>query len=350
MKSLILTSFIIMFFFKTGNVLSEKSIFDVNNIEIETKNYIKNNEEYLNQAFIRGFDELTKRILLKKDYLKLKKTPLSEIKELISHYQVINSQQSESEKKVFVNLFFDRKKINNFFFIKNLTYSDLSNAEVVILPIKIKNDKIYVFNDNYFFENWNSNTDETFKKDEIIEYLLPIENLDIIRKINLLKDNLESLEISEILSEYNNNNIVFLVINLEENFSKIFLKIQTSNKKIIKNFKVDKSDSQNDLEFVIKFAKNEIEDVIKSQNIIDVRTPTFLNIKLNIKKKDDLFKLQNIFEKIDIVDTFFVREFNNEYAKVKIKFYGKLDNFYKKLEQMGANIKIDNDSWSISIS
>ena len=41
MKSLILTSFIIMFFFKTGNVLSEKSIFDVNNIEIETKNYIK---------------------------------------------------------------------------------------------------------------------------------------------------------------------------------------------------------------------------------------------------------------------------------------------------------------------
>lgn len=339
-----------MFFFKTGNVLSEKSIFDVNNIEIETKNYIKNNEEYLNQAFIRGFDELTKRILLKKDYLKLKKTPLSEIKELISHYQVINSQQSESEKKVFVNLFFDRKKINNFFFIKNLTYSDLSNAEVVILPIKIKNDKIYVFNDNYFFENWNSNTDETFKKDEIIEYLLPIENLDIIRKINLLKDNLESLEISEILSEYNNNNIVFLVINLEENFSKIFLKIQTSNKKIIKNFKVDKSDSQNDLEFVIKFAKNEIEDVIKSQNIIDVRTPTFLNIKLNIKKKDDLFKLQNIFEKIDIVDTFFVREFNNEYAKVKIKFYGKLDNFYKKLEQMGANIKIDNDSWSISIS
>ena len=251
---------------------------------------------------------------------------------------------------MFVNLFFDRKKINNFFFIKNLTYSDLSNAEVVILPIKIKNDKIYVFNDNYFFENWNSNTDETFKKDEIIEYLLPIENLDIIRKINLLKDNLESLEISEILSEYNNNNIVFLVINLEENFSKIFLKIQTSNKKIIKNFKVDKSDSQNDLEFVIKFAKNEIEDVIKSQNIIDVRTPTFLNIKLNIKKKDDLFKLQNIFEKIDIVDTFFVREFNNEYAKVKIKFYGKLDNFYKKLEQMGANIKIDNDSWSISIS
>ena len=52
---------------------------------------------------------------------------------------------------------------------------------------------------------------------------------------------------------------------------------------------------QNDLEAVIKFSKNEIEDVIKSQNIIDVRTPTFLNIKLNIEKKDDLFKLQNIF-------------------------------------------------------
>ena len=158
---------------------------------------------------------------------------------------------------------------------------------------------------------------------------MPIENLDIIQKINLLKDNLENLEISDILSDYNNNNLVFLVINQEENFYKIFLKIQTSNKKIIKNFKVDKSETQNDLESLLKFSKNEIEDVIKSQNIIDVRTPTFLNIKLNIEKKDDLFKLQNIFEKIDIVDNFYVREFNNEYAKVKIKFYGKLDNTMK---------------------
>lgn len=339
-----------MFFLKTGNVLSEKSIFNVNNIEIETKNYLKNNDEYLNQAFIQGFNELTKRILLKKDYIKLKKTSIIEIKELISHYQIINPQQSPSKKKVLVNLFFDRKKINNFFFLKNLTYSDLSNVEVVILPIKIKEDKILVFNDNYFFKNWNKDSKETTNKNEIIEYLLPIENLDIIQKINLLKDNLENLEISDILSDYNNNNLVFLVINQEENFFKIFLKIQASNKKIIKNFKVDKSETQNDLEAVIKFSKNEIEDVIKSQNIIDVRTPTFLNIKLNIEKKDDLFKLQNIFEKIDIVDNFYVREFNNEYAKVKIKFYGKLDNFYKKLEQMGAKIKIDNDSWSISLS
>ena len=81
-------------------------------------------------------------------------------------------------------------------------------------------------------------------KNEIIEYLLPIENLDIIQKINLLKDNLENLEISDILSDYNNNNLVFLVINQEENFYKIFLKIQTSNKKIIKNFKVDKSETK----------------------------------------------------------------------------------------------------------
>ena len=57
--------------------------------------------------------------------------------------------------------------------------------------------------------NWNEETTEN----EIIEYLLPIENLDIIQKINLLKDNLENLEISDILSDYNNNNLVFLVIN-----------------------------------------------------------------------------------------------------------------------------------------
>ena len=104
--------------------------------------------------------------------------------------------------------------------------------EVVILPIKIKEDKILVFNDNYFFKNWNRESEETTNKNEIIEYLLPIENLDIIQKINLLKDNLENLEISDILSDYNNNNLVFLVINQEENFLKFFLKFKHLTKKL----------------------------------------------------------------------------------------------------------------------
>ncbi len=55
--------FILVIFFKTGNVLSNTNIFDVNNIEISEENS-KNNEELLNQAFKTAFTELIKILLL----------------------------------------------------------------------------------------------------------------------------------------------------------------------------------------------------------------------------------------------------------------------------------------------
>ncbi len=346
MKILVLISFILMFFFKTGNVLSEKSIFNVNNIEIDTENY-KNNEEFLNKAFIKGFDELTKRILLKKDYNGLKKTSLIDIKELISHYQIVNSEK-DLQKKTTVNLFFDRKKINNFFFIKDLTYSDLTNVQVVVLPILINDNKIYIYNNNFLYEKWNSELINTEQSD-IIEYLLPVENLDTIQKINLKQNNLEDIKISEILSGYDNDNLFFLIVSTKEKEVKIFLKSEISGKKVVKNFNFRFEDKDSLFNNILKVTKNEIEDIIKTQNIIDVRTPTFLNINLRIINRNDLFKLQNIFDEIDIVDNYYVREFNNDYAKIKIKFYGKLDNFYNKLKKMGAEIKITDNSWSVSL-
>ena len=59
-----------MFLFKTGNVFSDSSIFNVNNIRIDLNTY-KNKEIFLNIAFIKGFKQLTDRILLKKDKTKL---------------------------------------------------------------------------------------------------------------------------------------------------------------------------------------------------------------------------------------------------------------------------------------
>ena len=58
MKSYKLILIILVVFFKTGNVLSNTNIFDVNNIEIEKK--IKDSNEILaNLAIKKGFEELS---------------------------------------------------------------------------------------------------------------------------------------------------------------------------------------------------------------------------------------------------------------------------------------------------
>ena len=83
MKILIFIYCILIILFKTGNVLSDNNIFNVNNIEIN-KETSKNNEKLVNAAFQKAFDELINRLLLKEDNKKLADTDLKEIKKLLT--------------------------------------------------------------------------------------------------------------------------------------------------------------------------------------------------------------------------------------------------------------------------
>ena len=85
MKYYKLILFILIVFLKTGNVLSNSNIFDVNNIEIEKKGK-NNNDELANQAIKKGFKELLDKILLREDSKKLEELKFFEIKELIIYF------------------------------------------------------------------------------------------------------------------------------------------------------------------------------------------------------------------------------------------------------------------------
>ena len=87
MKNLVFISCILIILFKTGNVLSDNNIFNVNNIEI-SKETSKNKEKLINEAFKKAFDRLIKRLLLEEDYKRLSTTNLIQVKKLISHYQI----------------------------------------------------------------------------------------------------------------------------------------------------------------------------------------------------------------------------------------------------------------------
>ncbi len=95
MKFFNLFLIILVVFLRTGNVLSDTNIFDVNNIEIEKKGK-NSNEALANQAIKKGFRELITKILLKNDLSKLQELKFSEIKELVTYYQVSNKN---NEKK-----------------------------------------------------------------------------------------------------------------------------------------------------------------------------------------------------------------------------------------------------------
>ena len=97
---------------------------------------------------------------------------------------------------------------------------------------------------------------------------------------------------------------------------------------------------------ILIFLKKEILELVKSQNIIDIGTPSFLNVNFSLKNINDLFLFQNILNEIDLVENFNVREFNNKYAYVNIKYYGKINKIKEKLIEKGLKIKFKNNQWS----
>ena len=89
---------ILIIFLKTGNLLSQDNIFNVNNIQLE-KNEKTSIKELSDQAIKDGFKQLTNKILLKDDIKKLSDLNFASIKELVTYYQISN--KSDIKEKGF---------------------------------------------------------------------------------------------------------------------------------------------------------------------------------------------------------------------------------------------------------
>ena len=344
MNKFVLFIFIIVLFSKTGNVFSNTNTFNVDNI-IVPKNLYKTKQQLLNSAFKIGFDKLIKDILLDKDYKTLMNTDLKTIKSLVFTFQ-ITEQESKDKNEFKANIFFDRQKINKFFYDQNISYADLTNSKIVIFPVLIEDEKILLFSENKFYKEWNKI--DTDNAEETIEYVLPVENLEDIETITKNSKNLELVDPKKLLGNYDIDDYIFLVTTIKKDKIKIFLKGVVSGNPIIKNFNL-KSDTKKDLKVVIEEIKFEISEIWKSQNLIDIRTPSFLNIILKVKNKDDLINLLSIFSKIEIIQNHSVLELNKEFIKIKIKYLGKIDKIQQRLKNENLDIKIDNEIWEIRL-
>ena len=101
---------------------------------------------------------------------------------------------------------------------------------------------------------------------------------------------------------------------------------------------------------IISSINNIITDLIKSQNLIDVKTPSFLNvaIKLN-KKKSNLAEFNNRIKKIDLIDNYYVQQINKDYVLVKIRYLGKIDKIINKLKKQDISLKMIEGQWQLNI-
>ena len=115
---------------------------------------------------------------------------------------------------------------------------------------------------------------------------------------------------------------------------------------IIKNMEKSNSNFYDDI--IIK-AKKEIVNLVKSQNLIDIRTPSFINIKFFMDKKNNLVELDNRIKKIDLIENLYFLEINRKYVILKIKYLGKINKIIDQLKVQNILLEFKNDQWSLEI-
>ena len=89
----------------------------------------------------------------------------------------------------------------------------------------------YIFLIIIFYDNWNK-----IYESDLIEFILPLENIEIIQSLNKNIDNFINLEIENLFKEYPNKNLAIIFI--EDNKEKIYFKTVIQGKNISKNFKI----------------------------------------------------------------------------------------------------------------
>lgn len=348
MKFYKLITIILIVFLKTETLLSKNNLFNVNNIELEKVDKISNNE-LTNQAIKKGFNHLIAKILLKKDVDKLSNLSFKSIKELVSYYRVSNSTDKKKNKEILnFSITFDKDKIHNLFFNRQILYSEIVDRELYILPILVKDDEIFIFNNNFFYDSWNKIYKS--KKVSLIEFILPLENIEIIQSINNSKNDLINLEIDSLFPEYKDKNSALILIesNNHQN-GKIYIKSRIEGKKISKSliFKKQNDETITLNEIIISKTKRELVNMVKSENLIDIQTPSFLTVKLELNKKNNLVELSSRLKNIDLIEKVYVQEFNKDFMNLKIKYLGKLAKMINQLKSQNISLQLINEQWVI---
>ena len=129
-------------------------------------------------------------------------------------------------------------------------------------------------------------------------------------------------------------------------------------KTYIKKKEIDKSVDlkiypENDIktyEEAILTLKEEINQIWKGQNLIDVNTPSFLDLFLDTKQINDYLKLRSVFDSINLIEDYSVSETTNDYTKIRLKYKGKLNKLKDKLLEKKIIIKIVDYTWRIKVN
>ena len=162
---------------------------------------------------------------------------------------------------------------------------------------------------------------------------------------------LEETDISRLVKNYEIKNSTIIILRYNQKKLDVFLKSNLSGidkfKKI--DFKIDNLDNEDVRNDIISSLKSYTIELWKEENLIDISTPSFITLNINSKNPKSLKEIIDKIKKINSIDSFSIENFDNNFVKIKIKFFGKIKNLQNNFIENGFDVQFIDDQWNLKI-
>ncbi|WP_415314042.1 hypothetical protein [Candidatus Pelagibacter sp. Uisw_106] len=341
----ILFSLLIVFFSTT---YSNANAFKVSDIEISSPfelNFKKNS--VIDKGFQISFSNLISMITTSSDRKKIKNVPIKVLKGMIDSFTISDEKFINNEYFANLETTFNKKKILKFLEDKNIFPSIPQRNKVLLFPIIIetKDNSIYLFNDNIFYDKWN----EQKNSYDLLDYLLPSEDIEDLIELQKMSNDIETYDFSNLINKYDITDSIILIINKEGSNIRTLSKINLNNSLKLENKNYSKVDilNNNDFSNIVKGLKQIYEDQWKKNNEINTSIKLPITISINSKKTKKIIELEKALDSMDLVAGFNIVNFNSESIQYKITYNSTPNIFLNNMKKNNLELEMKNNIWTI---
>ena len=335
---------LIKFFFSTTNLYAKG--FKINNVEISTKFEINfNKEDVLDEGFEIAFNKLINTILKSSDLRTINKVSLNEIKSMIETFSIKEEKFINQVYYVNLDVTFNKKQIFDLLEKRNIFPSLPIKNKIFLLPIIIDENKneLFIFSNNFILNNINQDS----QSNELLEYVLPSDDLEDLK---LIKDNIQNIEnydFSKIINKYFLNDYVITLLFQDNDQLRVLSKITFNKKNFIDNktftdLNLASIENQNKL---IQIIKTTYEDQWKLINQINTSIKLPLTISIENNESLKISKFEKTLLEQDLIYDFNINKFDHKKIIYKVIFNGSPDIFFTTMANFGYQFDFKDQVW-----
>ena len=337
--------FIYLIIFSTE--YSKAKNYIVKNVEIiEPYSINFNKNKMIDKAFRSAFDVLIAKIVISDDLNEVKNVNTMLIKSMVDSFIITDEQFIENNYLAKINVSFEKKKVLDFLYKKNITPAIPLDKKIIFLPILINlnSNDLSIYLNNDFYSNWN----KFLGQSELLTYILPSEDLEDYSIIKKNLENIENYNFANLLSKYNKDFIVAIFF-YDNNSFNVLSKINFNDELTISNSEFKDANPENNEKIldIIKELKNNYENFWKKENLVNISIKLPLTVLIDSKNLKLLKRFEKELNNSDLVYNYYVESITNNETIYKIIYNSTPKKFIKNFEDRNFQIDYNNEIWLI---